>query len=151
MTMNLSRRAMIATTLAFAATPILAMEPMWFAEDGVAIRGYDPVAYFDEKGPVKGSSEFQTTFEDGVFQFASAENKALFDADPARYAPQFGGYCAYAVSRGYTAPIDPEAWSIHDGKLYLNFSKSVRTLWAANKKGNIQAADENWPSVLSGS
>ncbi|MEO1563324.1 MAG: YHS domain-containing (seleno)protein [Pseudomonadota bacterium] len=149
--MTLTRRALLATAAAFTALPAFAEQPRWFSETGPAIGGYDPVAYFDENGPVKGSEEFTSEYDGGVFHFANALNKAAFDEDPATYAPQYGGYCAYAVSRGYTASTDPEAWSIHEGKLYLNFSKSVRALWATNKRGNIEAADKNWPSVLTAS
>ncbi|MEM9716201.1 MAG: YHS domain-containing (seleno)protein [Pseudomonadota bacterium] len=146
--MTITRRAILAIGAAFIAAPAFAMQPMWFAEAGPAIGGYDPVAYFDENGPVKGDAAFTSEYEGGVFHFASAENKASFDAAPADFAPQYGGYCAYAVSRGYTAPTDPDAWSIHEGKLYLNFNKSVRTLWATQKTKNIEAANENWPAVL---
>ena len=128
--------------------PSFAMKPKWYTDGGPAINGYDPVAYFDGNGPVKGDAAFTSEYDGGEFHFASAENKAKFDADPAAFAPQYGGYCAYAVSRGYTAPIDAEAWSLHDGKLYLNFSKSVRALWATQKTKNINAANENWPNVL---
>ena len=149
--MKLTRRAALVSAVSLAtlpALPVFAMQPKVFAVDGMAIQGYDPVAYFAEEGPVKGSPEFTSEFEGGVFQFASADNKALFDSDPAKYAPQYGGYCAYAVSQGYTADTDPDAWSIHDGKLYLNYSKSVRALWATRKVKNIEAADMNWPNVL---
>ncbi|MEO0343173.1 MAG: YHS domain-containing (seleno)protein [Pseudomonadota bacterium] len=146
--MTLTRRAALVAAASFTAFPAFAQKAPVFAPEGMAIRGYDPVAYFAEDGPVKGSVEFTSTFDGATFQFASSQNKDLFDADPAKYAPQYGGYCAYAVSRGYTADTDPEAWSIHDDKLYLNFNKSVRTLWAAQKTKNIEAADMNWPNVL---
>jgi len=149
--MTITRRAALISAVSLATLPALpafAMQPKVFAVDGMAIQGYDPVAYFAEEGPVKGTPEFTSEFEGGVFQFASADNKALFDSDPAKYAPQYGGYCAYAVSQGYTADTDPDAWSIHDGKLYLNYSKSVRALWATRKEKNIEAADMNWPNVL---
>lgn len=146
--MKFTRRTtlgMLATTLA---TPAFAMKPKVFETDAGAIRGYDPVAYFAEKGPVKGSDAHTSVHNGATFKFASAENKATFDADPATYAPQYGGYCSYAVSKGYTATTDPDAWSIVDNKLYLNYSKSVRLIWKQDIPGNIQKADANWPGVL---
>ena len=83
-----------------------------------------------------------------TWRFASAANRTAFEMNPKAYAPQYGGYCAYAVSRGYTAKIEPDAWRIVDGKLYLNYSRSVRTHWAADVPGNIAKANANWPAVL---
>lgn len=151
--MTLTRRAAL-TTLAGAplalglASRAMAMTPPWNTTSGVAIQGTDPVAYFTEEKPVEGSAEFAAEYDGATFHFASAANRDAFLADPAAYAPQYGGYCAYAVSRGYTASIDPRAWSIHEGKLYLNYSRSVRALWAAQKRKNIEAGDANWPGVL---
>ncbi|MEO1705790.1 MAG: YHS domain-containing (seleno)protein, partial [Pseudomonadota bacterium] len=119
------------------------------AVDGhVAINGYDPVAYFTEEKPVEGSAEFTADYMGATFRFASAENRDTFAADPEAYAPQYGGYCAYAVSRGYTATTSPRAWTVHEGKLYLNFNRAVRTLWLRDVPGNVMAGDANWPKVL---
>lgn len=115
---------------------------------GTAIDGTDPVAYFTVGKPVEGSSDFTHEWNDATWRFASAENRDLFAANPEKYAPQYGGYCAWAVSQGYTASTDPEAWKIVDGKLYLNYSKSVQSTWEQDVPGNISAADVNWPSVL---
>ena len=115
---------------------------------GRAIRGVDPVAYFAGKGPVDGDSDFSHEWKGARWLFASAENRDKFAADPERYAPQYGGYCAWAVSQGYTASIDPEAWSLVDGKLYLNYSLSVRETWNQDIPGNIAKANANWPGVL---
>ena len=93
---------------------------------GLAIRGYDPVAYFTDQRPVKGLPQFNYSWMGATWLFATAANRDQFSADPARYAPQYGGYCSYAVSKGHTASIDPEAWRIVDGKLYLNYSKGVQ-------------------------
>ncbi|MGK7891387.1 MAG: YHS domain-containing (seleno)protein [Leptolyngbyaceae cyanobacterium] len=117
-------------------------------ENGVAIEGTDPVAYFTDGGPVPGSSEFAYEWNGAVWQFASAENRDLFAANPEQYAPQYGGYCAWAVSQGYTAPIDPSAWKIVDGKLYLNFDRRVQARWERDIPGHIAQADANWPGVL---
>lgn len=119
-----------------------------FVEDGVAIRGADPVAYFTESAYVPGSEEFAYEWDGATWYFASAENQALFAENPELYAPEYGGFCAWAVSQGYTAPVDPTAWKIVDNKLYLNFNQSVQARWERDIPGNIAQADQNWPGVL---
>jgi YHS domain-containing protein len=114
---------------------------------GTAIEGYDPVAYFNDDQPVEGDSDYLYEWMGATWYFASAENRDLFVADPEKYAPQYGGYCAWAVSQGYTAKIDPQAWTIVDDKLYLNYSKDVRTQWSQDVRGNISKADDNWPAI----
>ena len=114
---------------------------------GVAIQGYDPVAYVTEGAAVGGDAGITAKHDGATYQFASAANRDTFLSDPARYAPQYGGFCAYAVSKGYTAPIDPQAFSVVDNKLYLNFSKSVRGLWSEDIPGNIKKGDANWPKL----
>lgn len=136
-----------ALPLSIAAGPAAAKPPV-FQSSGIAINGYDPVAYFTEGKPVKGAEAFAVQHDGATFRFASAENKAVFEANPAKYAPQYGGYCAWAVSRNYTAKTDPDAWSIENGKLYLNFSKRIRSRWLKDVPGNIAAGDANWPGVL---
>ncbi len=126
----------------------IAGKPPTFATADGAIRGYDPVAYFTLGKATEGRAEHTAEWQGANYRFASAENLALFQADPARYAPQYGGYCAYAVSQGYTASIDPAAWSIVDGKLYLNYSSGVQQRWQRDVPGHISAADQNWPEVL---
>lgn len=141
---------LIAATPVFAglATQALAGQDPVFQKKGLAIGGYDPVAYFTERKPVRGSADFTSTWNGATFRFASAENKSLFDGAPEAYAPQYGGYCAYAVSQGYTAKTDPDAWSVEGDKLYLNFSKRVRRIWLKDVPGHIAAGDKNWPDVL---
>ena len=115
---------------------------------GTAIKGYDTVAYFTQGQPVEGDSAYVVEWEGAEWRFASAENKALFETDPEKYAPQYGGYCAWAVgAKNTTADIDPDAWSIVDGKLYLNYSDSIQTRWEADISGFIQSADVNWPAI----
>ena len=114
---------------------------------GLAVEGTDPVAYFTEGKPVEGKREHSLDWNGATWRFASAENLARFEAEPARYAPQFGGYCAWAVSQGYTASIDPEAWEIVGDKLYLNYSKSVQARWQEDKPGNIAKGNQNWPKL----
>lgn len=113
----------------------------------LAIEGYDPVAYFTDKRPVKGLPEFRTEFRGETFEFASADHREAFVADPAKYAPEYGGYCAYGVAKGYKAKIDPEAFSVVRGRLYLNYSEAVRTRWLSDLPGYIRQADANWPEV----
>ncbi|MGH8660689.1 MAG: YHS domain-containing (seleno)protein [Burkholderiales bacterium] len=121
--------------------------PVFSDRDG-AIRGHDPAAYFDRKGPVKGSKQFSHPWGGATWYFASAKNRDKFAVAPEKYAPQYGGYCAYAVAEGYTADIDPAAWSIVDGKLYLNYSLRIRERWNRDIPGHIRKADANWPAVL---
>lgn len=123
-------------------------KPAVFSADGAAIRGYDPVAYFTDGAPVKGKGEFSHEWQGVTWKFASAENRDAFASDPEKYAPQYGGYCAWAVKKGTTASIDPQAWKIVDGKLYLNYSLDVQKQWEGDIPGNIAEADKNWPDVL---
>ncbi|MEX2644249.1 MAG: YHS domain-containing (seleno)protein [Acetobacterales bacterium] len=118
-----------------------------YTDDGVAIGGYDPVAYFNAGKPVEGSSEHALEWSGVTWRFASAANRDAFAAEPGKYAPQYGGFCAWAVSQGYTAPVDPDAWKIVDGKLYLNYSKGVQANWEKGIPGHIRAADGNWPGI----
>ena len=115
---------------------------------GVAVGGYDPVAYFTEKKPVVGKAEFTLSHEGAVWRFASAANRDAFQAAPAKFAPQYGGHCAWAIGQGYTAKGDPNVWSITDGKLYLNFNQSVQRSWSQDVPGNIAKANANWPRVV---
>ena len=114
--------------------------------DGVGIRGYDPVAYFDGV-PAPGIRTIEHTFEGTIYRFTTAANRDRFVQEPSRYLPQYGGFCAYAVSRGYTAPIDPLAWRIVGGRLYLNYSKRVQKVWEEDVPGNIAKGDANWPNL----
>jgi YHS domain-containing protein len=117
---------------------------------GVAIDGYDPVAYFTQGKPVEGTSDFEYDWMGATWRFASAANRDQFAADPQKYAPQYGGYCAYAVSQGTTADIDPEAWHIEDGRLYLNLNKKVQSIWLKDIPGYIAKANANWPKIKAG-
>ncbi len=138
--------AMIASVLS--AAPAAATEPVYQTFFGTAIDGTDPVAYFTEGRPVEGSSDFTYEWKGATWRFASAANRDKFIAEPERYAPQYGGYCAWAVAQGSTASTDPEAWKIVDGKLYLNYDQDVQAKWEGDIPGNISAADGNWPKVL---
>ena len=115
-----------------------------FATEGVALQGYDVVAYYIDNKAVKGTSEHQINYLGSQWHFSRAENAALFAANPKAYAPQYGGYCAYAMANDFVVETDPKAFSVLDNKLYLNYSMSVRETWLTDPKGYIQEADENW-------
>lgn len=120
----------------------------YFESDGVAIGGYDPVAYITEHKPVKGLSEFQSVHRGSTFQFVSAAHRDAFAVEPDKYAPQYGGYCAYGMAKGYKATTDPAAFSVIHGTLYLNYSVAVRSRWLSDVPGYIKQADANWPAVM---
>lgn len=141
--------ALVAAPVAFTfARPALAAIPPVYAEDGIAIDGMDSVAYFTMGKPVPGIAEYSSEWNGATWLFSSAENKATFDADPERWGPQYGGYCAFAVSKGGTATTIPESFTIHNDKLYLNFNLTVRDIWREDIPGNVLRADANWPDVL---
>jgi len=115
---------------------------------GLAISGYDPVAYFTESMPVQGMAKFSVEHEGATWQFASMENLDKFKADPSSFAPQYGGYCAYAVGKGKAKSIDPAAFKIIDNKLYLQHTMDVQKKWLKDTDKGIMAADAMWPGVL---
>lgn len=116
--------------------------------DDAAVGGYDPVAYFTSGAPVKGEKAFEHRYEGATWRFSTAGNLAAFKANPEKYAPQYGGYCAWAVSQGYTAKGDPKNWRIVSGKLYLNYNNEIQKRWEKDVPGFIAKADGNWPTVL---
>ena len=112
-----------------------------------AIRGYDPVSYFKGGTPVKGKDDFKYTWNGADWHFSSQNNLDSFMANPDRFAPAFGGYCAYGMAGGHKAPTDPEAWTIVDGKLYFNYNKQVLGMWRKDQPGYINKANKNWPAI----
>ncbi|MDU8913988.1 YHS domain-containing (seleno)protein [Aestuariicoccus sp. MJ-SS9] len=149
----LTRRATLGLMLAAPATALLpraglAREPETYQERGIAIDGTDPIAYFTEGAPVPGSEAITLDWRGATWRFASAGNRAAFEADPTRYAPVFGGYCAYAASKGCLAPTMPEAWTVYEDKLYLNANLRARELWLQDVPGNIAKGLANWPGIL---
>lgn len=140
----------VAALACLAAIPALAARSVVnTGESGnVAIRGTDSVAYFSLGRAVPGSPDFQASWHGAVWYFASAMNRDLFAADPERYAPRYGGYCAYALARGELSDIDPAAFTIHGGKLYLHCSDKARDAWLEDPDGYIAKADALWPGVL---
>ena len=141
-------RVMVLIAATIFAGAAIAQKPQIFSDRVGAIRGYDSVAYFTQGAPVRGSEKFSHQWRGAIWYFASAEHRDRFAAEPDKFAPQYGGYCAYGVAQGYAPEIDPSAWSIVDGKLYLNFSQSIRERWRADIPGYIRKADANWPKVL---
>ncbi len=112
-----------------------------------AIHGYDPVAYFKESKPVKGDKKYFLSWNSATWYFANQANLDAFKANPEKFAPQYGGYCAYGLAGGHKAPTDPEAWLIKDGKLYLNYNKDVQVMWKKKQAEYIETADKNWPVI----
>jgi len=139
------KKAVLATVIM--AVPAFAVEPIYKME-GLGLSGYDPVAYFIDKAPVKGRAEFQAEWGGAKWLFKSSENRSTFLAAPEKYAPQYGGYCSFAVSRGQNAPGDPTAWKVVKGKLYVNNSKKVQELWEKELPDVIARGDQAWPGVL---
>ena len=134
----------VLTASAFAATAKIDTS----RKDGVALGGYDPVAYFTEKMSKPGKAEFKASWNGVDWYFANVENMKAFTATPEKFAPQYGGFCAYAAANGSVAGGDPEAWTVVDGKLYINLSDSVRQIWSQDIPGNIVKADKNWPGLV---
>jgi YHS domain-containing protein len=145
-----SRRFVLAALGAALVVPraARAATPPVYAEDGIAIDWTDPVVYFTAGAPVAGLAQHAVVWHGATWRFASDANRAAFEADPEAYAPQYGGWCAWAVAEGYTASTVPEAWAIVEGRLYLNYSRRVQRQWSRDIPGNIARADSNWSGVL---
>jgi YHS domain-containing protein len=150
--LNRLRHLAAGVALAFALSvgPAQARAPEIYSGilSSTAVGGYDPVAYFKEGKPVAGRSDITWTWKGASWRFASTENREAFRQKPEAYAPAYGGYCAWAVSQGYTAKGDPNYWKVVDGKLYLNYDGSVQKNWEKDIPGHIVNADRNWPKVL---
>jgi YHS domain-containing protein len=117
-------------------------------KNGVAIQGYDPVAFFNDGRPVKGQTQFESKFNGARYFFVSAANKTTFDANPAKYEPQFGGFCAYAASEGHTAPVKVDAFMIVNGRLLMQYDQDVKKLFEKDPQGRLTKADKNWPGLV---
>lgn len=151
-----TKKSLIAALSAAAALSVAYSAPAFAAKpevytgafSGVAVGGYDPVAYFEDGAPVKGDANFSYDYKGVKWRFASAANRDAFAADPEHFAPQYGGYCAWAASQGYTAPGNPQNWTIVDGRLFLNYNDKVQSDWEKDIPGFIEAADAKWPSIL---
>jgi YHS domain-containing protein len=119
----------------------------FYEKDGTAIRGYDPVAYFTDGKAVKGSPDYQAAFKGSTFHFRSQANRDAFVADPAKYAPQYGGFCAFGTAGGYKAATHPSAFTIVGNKLYLNYNQDVQKKWSSDIPAYVTTADKKWPEV----
>jgi YHS domain-containing protein len=150
---RLDRRSLAALVAAIAVSTggsaQAASPPIYTPSSGLALGGHDPVAYFTDGRQTAGSTQFETTWQGARWRFASQENLEKFRGEPERYAPQYGGYCAWAIgARNSLAPGDARYWRIVDGKLYVNYDASVQRQWVRDIPGFIAAADRNWPAIL---
>jgi len=114
----------------------------------LAVNGYDPVAYFKEGRPIEGTVGYTLEYKGAEWRFVSSENREAFRRNPEQYAPQYGGYCAWAVAQGSTAKGDPQNWRIINDKLYLNYNAEIQTRWERDATKNIRSADQNWPRII---
>jgi YHS domain-containing protein len=147
MTVSSARARLLAITALFFAAGTCAAGEINLDRSGLALKGYDPVAYFKAGQPIEGKGEFTARHGGASYRFSNQANRDEFTASPEKFVPQYGGYCAYGVASGYKVGIDPEAWTIVDGKLYLNYSQSVRRRWREDIPGHIRKADAEWPAL----
>ena len=142
-------RTVLASLAVFAlAATAQAKETDTFTRGGLALSGYDAVSYFGEGGPVKGVDAHTFKYKGATYRFASAKNRDAFAADPAKYAPAYGGFCAFGTAMGFKVPTDPKVYKIVDGKLYLNLNPGVQKRWEKDVPGFIRGADNNWPKIV---
>ena len=146
------RQRLLTSTFALLAF-LVAVSPIFAAdlvntERGLALEGHDPVSFFSDGGPVEGTDSFTATHRGATYKFASQENREAFQADPDRYAPAFGGFCAYGVSVGKLFKVEIETWQIIDGRLVLNKDLKVKTLFDKNRERNFAKASEKWPGLV---
>ena len=147
------RNALLSAGLALAVVPATAglatAETEVNIVEGYAVHGYDVVAYFTQGKPVVGNDRYTAQYEGATYRFASAAHRDTFTADPAQYAPQYGGYCAFGTAMGRKFDGDPSAWAVVDGKLYLNLNKNIQARWKKDVPGFIRGAENNWPLIRS--
>lgn len=141
-------RTLRATALLLLALPCrLGAQAVNTDRDGLALAGYDAVAYHEDHRAVRGDADLLVRHEGATYRFSSAAHRDAFQTDPAKYLPAYGGYCAYGVSRGYKVKVDPEAFTVVDGRLYLNYDKGVQGRWLKDIPGYVAKADANWPGL----
>lgn len=138
---------LLAIFVFFLSTFAWADPAIYLDDNGVALSGNDPVAYFTAKSPVKGKNQYTATYQDAVYLFSNNENRAAFVVNPSKYAPQYGGYCAYAISFGKKAPGEPSQWTIVDGKLYINYNDKIKKQWLADAANFIKKANSKWDDI----
>ncbi len=146
----LRRRSIFGAIFALALAPAVQAQdkPVYFATEGAAMAGYDPVSYFDSDVPIQGQPTIAVMWKGAEWHFASQENRERFESNPRAYAPQFGGYCSYAMAKGVLKSTDPMAWQVVDGRLYLTHSPEIEQIWQQDRSEYIQMAEQNWPVVL---
>lgn len=146
--MKASTILLTATVISFLSLPALAGEQVFTGDEGnVAVNGYDVVAYFTEGEPMQGSAEHSMQWRGAEWHFASADHLEKFRENPERYAPAYGGYCAYGAAKGKALASSPHFWNIKDGRLFLNLNEKVHGLWNQDPEKHIQEGDRNWPNV----
>ena len=141
------KQIIIVVLMSMTATLAQAQHAVVFTTDGIAIKGYDVVAFFKEMKPVRGIDSLTYTYMDARWLFSSRKNMEAFKANPEQYMPQYGGYCAYGTADGHEAPTEIETWTIVDGKLYFNYNQQVKDLWMKDQRGLIQKANMQWPLI----
>ncbi len=148
--MMLTRRFILGALSAFFLAPAAHAQdmPVYYTTDGVALAGYDAVSYFDGAKPIMGMPENSVMWKGARWHFASQENRELFESDPRAFAPQFGGYCSYAMAMGTLKSTDPNAWQVVNGRLYLTHSEAIEKIWQQDRAEYIHLAEENWPVIL---
>ncbi len=134
--------ALLASSLGFAANIAVNANG-----NDLALKGYDTVSYFTKSAPTKGSDKYTAAYNGAIYQFSSAENRNLFQSEPSKYAPQYGGYCAFGVTMNRKFDTDPTAWHIRGEKLYLNLNKDVQKKWATDIPGYIETAQGKWGGI----
>ena len=144
---------LIMTAPALGIAPVLAFDPsspssVNVEKSGVGLKGYDPVSYFETGSPIEGDPTITAVYDGTLYAFSSAANRDAFIVEPERYLPAYGGFCALAMSFGKKVDIDPNAWKIVDGKLYVQANARAAQLWERDIDGNIEKADVNWPTVM---
>ncbi|SHH17221.1 YHS domain-containing protein [Cognatiyoonia sediminum] len=137
----------VALTVAVATQSLAAGVELNASSTGLALQGYDPVAYFTVGEATPGNWTITSSYNDATYRFASEEHKAAFDADPEAYLPQYGGYCAFGAAMGFKFDGDPNQWKVVDGELFLNISADIQERWLEDVPGFIQLADTNWPAI----
>jgi len=143
----MKRTLIIAVIALFSIVQAKAQKSEIFVSGGKAIKGYDPVSFFKESKPVKGADSLSYKWKDVTWLFSTRANLEAFKADPAKYAPQYGGYCAYGTSQGHKAPTQTDTWTVVNDKLYFNYNKDVQAMWNKDQKNLIGVADEKWPEI----
>ena len=147
----MTRLKSVLTGIAFAATltgqALAAGVELNASSTGLALQGYDPVAYFTQNEPIKGDWQITASHNDATYRFATEENKAAFEANPEAYLPEYGGYCAFGAAMGFKFDGDPTVWKIVDNQLYLNISTDIQTRWEGDIPGFVEQADANWGDI----